>query len=297
MTNSDASRLPGLSAGDTRWLLQEAEQVLRDHGHEPVLNADLAFDLPDGRFLGLGNLALTVRRLPRRKWKQCVRQQLTTLLAIDLSAPVTRDQIFAKLWPEAAAQEFAEYEPLMPLPGVAALLVGNGEGCTFEFGKLDQVGDREEAYATALDNLAALPLPQRTSRRIDPHIRDSWMEVLEARDPFSAARVLVLPHLIRRVLDRDFPESGVLVAVPNKFELWVHVPVDESVLQTALTMAWHSYSEWGQSPYAISPNIFHVSPDMRARVLVAPDQEGVDLHQQAMVDLLERLPGAHPEAV
>lgn len=291
MTNSDAPKLPGLSSSDTRWLLKEAEQLVRERGFAPVLDDGLFFRLPDGRTLGLHNLALAVRRLPRRKWRRYVRDHLATILSVDPAAPITRDQIFAKLWAEEDACEFAAYEPLMPLPGVAALLVAKAQGATQEFGSLDQLGDRDEAYAAALENLGALPRPRHVRRLVDPHGPNSWVEFLSGTGPFGAARVLVLPELLRQVLRRDFPSSGVLVSVPNKFELWVHEPVDESVVPTAVAMAWHSYADWGQSPYAISPNVFLVSPDMRAQVLVAPDRDGVEIHTAAMDELWQRLPG------
>ena len=92
-----------------------------------------------------------------------------------------------------------------------------------------------------------------------------------------------------RALRTDFPSHGVLVAVPTKCELGVHVPVDEDVVQTALRMSWLSHRTWSEEPYPISPDIFLVSPDMRATVLVRPDREGCDLNESAMRGLLRSL--------
>ena len=137
--------------------------------------------------------------------------------------------------------------------------------------------------------MAGLPRPRHTRRRIDPHTRNSWVEFLDSSDAYGAARVVVLPEVLRTVLRTDFPPHGVLVAVPTKFELWVHVPVDEDVVVTALRMSWLAYRTWAEEPYPVSPDVFLVSPDMQAVRLVSPDRKGCDLDEGAMLGLLRSL--------
>ncbi len=95
----------------------------------------------------------------------------------------------------------------------------------------------------------------------------------------------------------DFPAHGVLVCVPTKFELWVHVPVDEDAVSAAVRMAWLALQTYAQEPYPISPDVFLVTPDMTASCLVRPDQHGVDINNDALSSLLGALlPGRLGEA-
>lgn len=289
MTNTDDPRLPGLSAADTRWLVAEAQRILADLGETSKVLDGIALTLADGREMGLDNLARTISRMPRKRWVRAVRDQLAALVHIRPDEPPAIEDLRVKLWPRERAEEFLTYDALEPLPGVVAVLAAQGDRVSHEFGRLDLVGDRDEAYDAALTNLAALPRPRHTRRRVDPRVKGSWVEFLDSSDAYGAARVVVLPEIMRRVLRTDFPSHGVLVAVPTKFELWVHVPVDEDVVQTALRMSWLSHRTWSEEPYPISPDVFLVSPDMRATVLVRPDREGCDLNESAMRGLLRSL--------
>lgn len=289
MAHNDDPRLPGLSIADTRWLISEAQRVLTDLGHSSSVVDGPALTLAAERVMGLDNLARALSLLPRKRWPRAVRDQLSALLAMRPDQPPATGDLRVKLWPRERADEFLTYDALEPLPGLVAVLAAQGDGVSHEFGTLDLVGDRDEAYDAALTNLAGLPLPRHTRRRIDPRASGSWVEFLDSRDAYGAARVTVLPEVLRRVLRTDFPATGVLVAVPTKFELWVHVPVDEDVIQTAVTMSWLAYRTWSEEPYPISPDVFLVSPDMDAARLVKSDREGCDLHERVALDLLKAL--------
>ncbi len=287
MTNHHEPRLSSLTTNDTRWVVGEARRVLTDLGHSSTVLDGLALTLGDGREIGLDNLARTLSLLPRKRWSRAVRDQLTALVSMRTDQPPATADLRVKLWPQEKAAALLTYTPLEPLPGVVAVLASQGDRVSHEFGKLDLVGDRDAAYDTALTNLAGLPLPRHTRRRVDPRMRGSWVEFLDSDDAYAAARVVVLPEILRRVLRTGFPACGVLVAVPTKFDLWVHVPVDEDVIDTAITMSWLAHDTWSREPYPISPDIFLVSPDMTATRLVAPDCEGCDVDQGMALDLLK----------
>lgn len=289
MTTDDNPRLPGLTAADTRWLVAEAQRVLTDLGHTSTVVQGVALGLADKRTMGLDNLARTISLMPRKRWPRAVRDQLSALVDLRADLPPARADLRVKLWPRERADEFLTYEGIEPLPGVVAVLAAQGDRVSREFGRLELVGDRDEAYDTALTNLAGLPRPRHTRRRIDPRVKGSWVEFLDSNDAYGAARVVVLPEVLRRVLRTDFPPQGVLVAVPTKFELWVHVPVDEDVVETALRMSWLAYRTWAEEPYPICPDVFLVSPDMHAVALATPDREGCSLNEHAMLDLLRCL--------
>lgn len=63
-------RIQGLSADDTAWLLAEAQQILKEHREAWVVTDGVALTLPDGRILGLDNLARTLQQAPRDQWSE-----------------------------------------------------------------------------------------------------------------------------------------------------------------------------------------------------------------------------------
>lgn len=282
--------IQGLDAQDTRWLVDEVAALLRELDRSWTLVDGVAFELSCGRVLGLDNLARRLQLFPRARWRELVRDQITTLLSItDLPESVAPETLRPKL-EQAGTLGDLDYEPLELLPGLPAVLSAQLPGMTIQMGNLDLVGDRDEAYAAALDNLSSLPRPRHARRRLDPRLPESWVEFLDADDSFGASRVLVLPDLLRRTLRQDFPASGVLVAVPTKFDLWIHLPVDESVIETSLLLAYDALTTCTSNPFPLSPCVYAVSPDMQAEVLVQPDRTGASINEEALGRLLEALP-------
>lgn len=288
MPDTERPKLPGLTASDTAWLVAEAGRVLADLGHRPDVIDGVALATEDGRTVGLDNLARTISRLPPKRWATAVRDQLTTLEAAGHGCTPVDADLRVKLWSEQQAKEMLEYRALEPLPGLMAVLAAAGDGFSMEFEKLDVLGDRDEAYDTALRNMTALPRPCHVRRRVDPGVRSSWVDFLDSPDAYGAARVAVLPDLLRK-LRIDLPSHGVLVCVPTKFELWVHVPTDEYVLDTAVAMSWLALRSFTERPYPISPDVFLVSPDMQAARAVRPDARGFDLDDRVLRDLLDAM--------
>jgi hypothetical protein len=284
----DSPTVQGLSASQTRWLVREVEAVLHELGREWSLVDGVAFQLTDGPLMGLDNLARRLQLFPTARWPELVRAQLTTMLSVSLPDSVAPEHLRAKLErPETLGD--LDYQPLELLPGLPAVLSAQLPGATVQMGTLDRVEGRDQAYATALDNLTRLPLPRHVRRRADPRVPHSWIEFLEAGDSFGASRVLVLPDVVRRVLRRDFPASGVLVAVPTKFDLWIHVPTDVSVVDTALLLAHDAFAQFSSAPFPLTPHVYLVSPDMQAEALVVPDRAGADVNRSALERLLGQL--------
>lgn len=293
MTN-DPPTIQSLSASDTRWLIGEVEAILRELDREWTLVDEVVVELADGPVLGLDNLARRLTLAPRDRWPQLVRDQLTTLLSVSVPDSVPPEALRAKLEPPELVVEL-EYEPLELLPGLPAVLAAQLPGMTIQMRGLDLVEGRDEAYATALDNLTRLPLPRQTRRRLEPRLPHSWVEFLESDDSFGASRVLVLPDLIRRLLRRDFPTSGVLVALPTKFDLWIHVPTDDSVVDTALLLAHDAWARFASAPFPLTPHVYLVSPDMHAETVVAADRAGAHVNRGALGRLVREL-GPHGPA-
>lgn len=290
MTSHKHLRLENLSPADSQWLAHEAQRVLAELGIHDTTTDERGLVVVGDLKVGLSNLARTLPLYPRRQWPRRVRDQLKTLMAMRPGSPARPEQLRTRLLPVEDLGTFLSYTPLEPLPGIAAVLTAQGKDASLVLGEVPPPGDRDQAYEAALTNLAALPRPRHERRRIDTREPSSWVEYLTCDDAHSASRVLVLPDLLRR-LCIDFPAHGVLVTVPTKHDLWVHVPVDEGVMMTAVAMAAEAYLTHLEMPYPISPNVFLVSPDMHADVLIRPDREGLDLHQVVMQRLLAGVTG------
>lgn len=288
---SESTYVHPLGAQDSRWLLREVESVLRTLGRTWTLVDGPAFQLTDGPIMGLDNLARRLHLAPRRSWRHLVKTQVTTLLSgFDPQAAIRDEDLRIRLLDPQAMPDL-DYEPLRSLPGLEGVLSAQGPGLTALLGKLETVGaERDDAYARALENLAALPLPQHVRRRLDPDLPSSWIDVLRADDSFGASRVMVLPEVLRGTLRREIPPSGILVAVPHKFEMWLHFPVDDSVLDVSVEMAFAALCAWAEEPFPLSPHVYLVSPDMHAELLVAADAEGASLDHRLVRQLVRSLP-------
>ena len=287
--SNERPTIQGLNARDTRWLVREVEAILRELDRAWTVVDEVAFELSTGQLLGLDNLARRLQLSPRAHWQQLVRNQVTTLLSLATPPESIAPEALRPKLEQPGTMGDLEYKPLEPLPGLHAVLSAQMPGFTIQMGNLNLVDDRDDAYAVALENLTTLPRPRHARRRLDPHLPESWVEYLEADDSFGASRVMVLPELVRSVLQRDFPASGVLVAVPTKFDLWIHLPVDDSVVDTALLLAYSAYARCTSNPFPLSPDVYLVSPDMRAEMLVQPDRTGAFVNQETLERLLDGL--------
>ncbi|NYE37204.1 hypothetical protein F4692_002337 [Nocardioides cavernae] len=160
----------------------------------------------------------------------------------------------------------------------------------------------DDGRTVGLDDLARTTSSRTSpsSRRADPRVTTSWVEFLDGPDAYGAARVTVLPELLRR-MRIPFASHGVLVAVPTTFELWVHVPVDDAVVDTAVVdtavaMSWLALRTFAEEPYPISPDVYLVSPDTKAVRVVRPDERGCDVDERAMSGLLQAMRADLPDA-
>lgn len=286
---TDEPRLCGLTTRDTRWLLDEALRVLTDLDHPASVVDGVALTLDDGRTMGLDNLARTISWLPRGQWARAVRDQLSALVDLVPDQPPATTDLRVELWARERADEFLTYDAMGPLPGVVAVLAAQGDrvltircpGSHRGPGRRLRRRPDQPGRAASPPTHAAAHRPARARPVGRVPGQHGFLRCRTRRGPARPA-----PPSADRL-----PPHGVLVAVPTERELWVHVPVDENVVQTALTMSSLAYRTWAEEPYPISPDVFLVSPDMQATRLVKPDHEGCELGQAAMLHLLTALEG------
>ena len=269
--------LLSLSGPQARHLAELALASLARNGTPAQDRGDGVLITADGNQTGLENLARMVAPEPMDVWPDIVDAHIGSLAKAwqMQDEPVDPATLLVKLRRFADIPDtFFAYQPLEPLPGVAGVLAADLPDVVKEFGSLDQVGDRDEAYDRALHNLAALPLPSHSTYTIDETKPSTELHFFHSEDFFGAARVMVLPDLLRRTIGVEIPPHGVLVAIPTRHTLNVHVPKDAETIQVINTLAVATVNQYDAEPGAITPDVFHIGPDMIATQLTRVDDEG-----------------------
>lgn len=270
------AHLPALTVDEARHLIELAAGSLVRRGHLVQAHGGV-LQCDTGQHVGLENLSRTVASAPMDDWPAIVDSHISALADTwdTEDTPADPQTLLIKLRQRADIPEtFFTYSPLEPLPGIVGVLAADLPHVVKEFGSLDLVGDRDEAYDRALRNIAALPLPTHSTYLIDETKPSTLLHFFHSADYFGAARVVVLPDLLRRALDTAIPPHGVIVALPTRHSLNVHLPQDADTLQVINTLAVATVNQYDAEPGPVSPHLFHIGPDMIATQLTRLDDEG-----------------------
>lgn len=120
----------------------------------------------------------------------------------------------------------------------------------------------EDAYAAGLAGLRTLPaLDHETFLAGDDE--SSRIHVFAGEDFLVASRVHPLPDLLGAA-GVALPETGVLLAVPNRHLLAVHPLTGPGVLEAAPLLVALARGEHDGKPGPISRDVFHMLPDLSA---------------------------------
>jgi hypothetical protein len=153
------------------------------------------------------------------------------------------------------AEKMGSLYPSAPevAPGLVELLALDMPDSTvfLHEGDVARLGGRQALREAALANLRALPAPAR--HRIGGP--DAPFDAITGLSHFTASRVLVMPDLLSQVLGTDAPD-GVLVAVPARHYVLVHVLRDSTARPTLLTMAKVARLLHDREQGPISPDVF-----------------------------------------
>lgn len=264
-----------LSVDQARELGRIVREKLAVRGSEALVDHGV-LRLAGGEQLGLHNLGVHASGLPYAEWPALVDQHLDLLMGHWQRQQAGEDgvidprHLLAKLrrvsdLPEAARREAT----VQPLPGVLALLAEDRPDLVMEFFDPSRV-DVPDAWGLARDNLRALPLPEHQVVGDEP---GGDIHVFISEDFFGASRLLVLPDLLARV-GAHIPQAGALVAVPNRHLLLVHLVVGPPVVQALNWMVGVAAKEYPESPGPVSPDVFHLTPQLHAEQVTGQDPDG-----------------------
>lgn len=251
---------PFLSRDDADHLRRVAADAFARAGH-PVVVHDDHLEGPDGTQFGLWNLAATCHEAGRRsQWPAIADQHAQQVLHRPDPSALGDDEMLAAVMLRAVSPDQIPPEhrhrfghAVDVADGLLQVLVADFPTtvATLSDEDVDRVG-RERMLAAGRARLVAEPV-EHESHDLDGGVR---LEMFGGESVYVASKVLVLDELLRSVHgERSYPD-GVLVGVPDRQTLVLHVPVDAGVVTALQTMAGSTAQMWATAPGGVSPSVY-----------------------------------------
>lgn len=263
---------------DANVLIGLVADVLREHGIHAVYDDAGALVAGEVRFV-LGPSAAVAAQAGRQSWPALVRRHVANMLAAHAEPePETLEDARTLLLPKLRALSDlpqprpAYVEELLPGVGVvAALDYPSHVAEVHSDDVITRLGGWETIREIAVTNLRSLPDPTISDLLGDPDRDDATVQVLMFEDFFGAARVLRLQELLSGI-GIEQPRHGVLVALPHRHLIAVHVVRGEGVIPALRAMATLSLGEYRTGPGPISPHVYFCRAlETRQQVTVLAD--------------------------
>lgn len=262
------SALAPLTGPQTAHLVRLAVAAAGEFGLRATFDGTDALLLSPGPLLpgldsdlvaGLGNLARIVATEHPHRWPQLVSDHFHRLgehLSHGPPAPPTdpvRDLV-ARLVPTTSLPPAWTAGTPEFLPGLLAVPATHDDGVvTLHVDAADFGMTRAEALDAALTNL----------RRRPDHVEfvdhEGAAIAVIGGSTFAASRALVLDTVLRETLHVEDPPHGVLVALPARSLLLVHVVTDLSILPALAVMLGLSLRAYSTQPGPLTPWIQYVA--------------------------------------
>ncbi len=251
---------PVLSRERAGELVALAHQSFAEHGRETVYDGNGAL-VGQGHVHGLGNLAALAAQTPPRQWPGLVDRHVVGMLTAYATPDPTgldeaRDLLLPKIRLAAdIPQPLPDYAPEV-LPGVVALAALDYPTHVSELladARVDELGGWGVVREVAWENLRRLPAPTVSHIQAGP---DAPVLALTSSDFFGASRLLVLDEVLAG-LGVERPTHGVLVAVPHRHLMLVHVLEGPGVVAALGLMSRSARAQWESEPGPVSPEVYY----------------------------------------
>jgi hypothetical protein len=223
-----------------------------------------------GAQFGLYNLAATLAGEPSRRWRGLVDRHVEVLLAaVDGPDPLegmdlddVRERLFWRLQDASAVHHRPDHATVLG-PDLLAVMTLDSPTSVRSLADADveRLGGIDRLRAVGAANLAALPVEEVARVGAAADVR-----VLLGDSFYTASRALVLDLLLPSVAGIERPEHGVLVAVPHRHALGVHVPSGPTLLEATTWLAGFAERSYRESPGGISPRLWFVRDGVWAGV-------------------------------
>jgi hypothetical protein len=253
--------LAPLSITDAALLRRSVQRWLAEHGREAVMAAGHATIDAE---LGLVNLARLCAQQTRGSaaWPTVVDAHLTAVLAalperVDMNTISPEEfarQVMLRLWPDDipdltadAAAGWAEVAP-----GLVQTLVLD-EAATVRTIAVYQAARIGEQFllAAARNNLAHVPYNRQVVSW-----QDMSVDVLRSESSYAASQLLVLNHVLAEIYPARVASLGILLAVPDRSMLMLHVVESGTGEHLIATMGRYARERYGRVPWPLSPHVY-----------------------------------------
>lgn len=215
---------------------------------------------------GLTNLSREVATAPWADWQKLVDGHAAAMVAARV-APRDKESIDPSRWmmklrPAADLPQQLDYDSPSGLPGIVALPAIDYDSHVAEMLQLDRIREHaglDEFRTRAVANLRALPPPidviTRTPAADEP---DSEVALLVFEDFYGAARALVLDHVIDSFLNVDPPVHGVVIGIPTRHHLLVHLVRGRGILTAIPYLVNLTDAMYAENPGPITNELYYV---------------------------------------
>lgn len=285
---------PFLSRDDADHLRRVAADAFAAAGRPMVVHDD-RLEGADGAVFGLWNLAALCHDAGRRsQWPAIAARHVEQVLHLPdpsaLADDGLLDIVMLRVVPtdQIPPEHRGRFEHAVDVAeGLLQVLVADYPTtvATLNDTDVDRVG-RERMLAAGRARLVAEPV-EHESVDLGGGVR---LETFGGESVYVASKVLVLDEVLRGLHgERSYPH-GVLVAVPDRQTLVLHVPVDAGVMTALQTMAGSAARMWSTAPGGVSPSVYWWRDGTLTRISRVDEGGGVavEVHPE-LGEVLERL--------
>lgn len=290
MFSAGVAQIAPLSRGQSARLVDLSLAAAVTHGFNVSYDGGVALVSADssGPVLGLSNLARTVARYDTNEWPGLVDEHFARLFGQVRQGPPAPpadpvNQLVQRLVPRDALP--ADWTADRPdfLPGLVSVPAAiNGGIVTMYLEPADLGLTWSAAESFGLANLRKLPA------EVEHEEYDGIRIAFVTGTAFAASKALVLDTVLRDAFHVDASEHGVLVALPARDVLMIHVIEDLAVIPALghllnLAARFHATSEG-----PLTPNVYWGTPEQTWHPATADSPNRTSLRLSAPIEALTR---------
>lgn len=253
--------LAPLSPPEAAHLIRLAEAAAAERGLSAAYDGRGALVLESGLVAGLTNLARIVFAHRRQVWPQLVGahfDQLATGLRQGPPPPPADParELYLRLVPTQALPPGWGGDAPEFVPGLLAVPATRGDGVVSMHLQPESFGlSWAQATEYGLANL------RRLADTVEHAEYGGARVAVLSGSSFTASRALVLETVLRESLHVERPAHGVLVAMPVRDLLLVHVITDDSVVAALCLMLSATARSYAEEPGPLDPWVYLVADD------------------------------------
>jgi len=255
---------PFLDADRAARLRMLVHRAFAEQGVEVVVHEDHVVDV-HGRRFGLANLAAVCHRSDKdRRWPSLIEGHVITILrAVDAPDPFAdatyervRERTVCRVYDRGSLPDPALHTYARELaPGLVEVLALDlpDSVAVFRDEHVQACGGLSALRAVGMVNLGAEPVDHH---KVLNTPEGAELHAFTGNSMFVASKALLLEDLLSEILDVADTPDGVLLALPNRHELVLHVLCDATAVHALHALAGYTAETFAESPGPLSPFVY-----------------------------------------